>query len=213
MNNYVIVSDGRVIAGPRPWAKYFFEAILRDDLEIEYTLPSTKSDRVPIEIANGVRVLAADIIEQNYNSKIEYLHGPFWNFDNDVATGTFEIQQNDLEAIKNALKARVAQNRWHKETRGIKVTVQNTEVTIDTNRGTRDIFVQKYMLMEEGTTVRWKFPECWLDLTKSDLGAIVAAGAQHVESQFQWESDTCSDIDACTTAQELDAVDLGDPYP
>lgn len=212
MSDYVLVSGDRVIAGPRPWARFFFESILRDDLDIVYSLPNSKTDLEPIEIAQDVRILPVELIEQPYNPKIEYLHGPFWNFANNVATGTYEIRENELEAIKNALKRQTAINRWIKESRGVTVTIQNTEVTVDTSRGNRDIFIQKLLLMPDGTTVRWKFPECWLTLTKSDLQTAVTAGAVYVEQQFAWESAKVIEIDACTTAQELDAIDLGNPY-
>lgn len=212
MENYVLINGDRVIAGPRSWARYFFESVLRNDLEIEYTLPSTKTDSDPIEIAPGVRILPAVLIEQPYNNKIEYLHGPFWNFDNNIATGTYEIRQNELESIKNALKRQIAINRYIKEIKGVKTTIQNTEVTVDTARGSRDIFIQKLLLMPDGTTVRWKFPEGWLTLTKPELQAAVTAGAMYVEQQFQWESGVSQQIDACTTAEELDAINLGDPF-
>lgn len=212
MDMYVLINGDRVIAGPRSWARYFFESVLRNDLEIEYTLPNTKTDSDPIEIAPGVRILPAVLIEQPYNNKIEYLHGPFWNFDNNIATGTYEIRQNELEAIKNALKRQIAINRYIKEIKGVKTTIQNTEVTVDTARGSRDIFIQKLLLMPDGTTVRWKFPEGWLTLTKPELQAAVAAGAMYVEQQFLWESGVSQQIDACTTAEELDVIDLGNPY-
>jgi hypothetical protein len=60
-------------------------------------------------------------------------------------------------------------------------------------------------------TVQWKFPEGWLTLTRSDLGTVVTAGSNHVQDQFVWEVNKNTEIDACATATELDAVDLGNP--
>ena len=60
--------------------------------------------------------------------------------------------------------------------------------------------------MGENDVVNWKFPEAWLTLTKSDLGIAVNAGVAHVQAQFNWELAKNEEIDACTTAAELDAV-------
>jgi hypothetical protein len=209
--SYVLVDNGTVINGPRVWNWRSFEGTLQEDLGITFKLPLTKTDQLPIEIAPGVRILWAEYVYPQHNSKIEYLNGPFWNFDNDIATGTFEVLPIELDFIKATLKQKVAENRWRKEVAGTTATIQNTVVTVDTNRGSRDIFVQKYLLMGENDIVGWKFPEGWMTLTKTDLGIAVATGAAHVEGQFQWEAAKAAEIDACQTAAELDAVDLGYP--
>jgi hypothetical protein len=102
------------------------------------------------------------------------------------------------------LKLQAADERWIKETAGTTTTIQDTVVTVDTARGSRDIFVQKYLLMLDSDVVTWKFPETWLSLTKTDLGQVVAAGASHVQSAFAWEKDI---NDAINTADTLDALD------
>ena len=210
---YVLVQDGTVINGPRDWNRRSFESTLQDELEITYQLPLSKTDSVPIEIASGVRILSAELIQQNYNPKIEYLHGPFWNFDNDIATGTYVIVENEIISVKNSLKAIVADNRWKKETKGFIHNVQNHDVFITTARVDRDIFLQKYMMMGDNDTVTWKFSNVWLDLTKLQLGGIVAAGAAHIQGSYDWERLKVEEIDACTTLQDLDAVNFGYETP
>lgn len=208
---YVLVQDGYVINGPRLWNRRSFESTLQEDVEISFQLPQNKTDETPIEIATGVRILPARLETQNFNSKIEYLDGPFWNFDNDYATGSYVKVPNELGAAKAAVKLIVADNRWKKETNGILHTVQNTEVFITTARGDRDIFFQKYLMMTNNETVTWKFNNIWLDLSKSELAEIVAAGALHVQESYDWERLKIQEIDACATLQELDTVDLGYP--
>ena len=97
----------------------------------------------------------------------------------------------------------VAVKRYVKEVAGTKATVQNTEVTVDTSREGRNVFVQKYSLMKTGDTVNWKFPEGWLTLTKIELGTIVTAGQTHIQSFFDWEKDYSDQIDAAQTKQDL----------
>lgn len=208
---YVLIQNGYVINGPRNWNYRSFESTLEEDCEIVYQLPMSYDSPTPIEIAEGVRILPAVLEPHDFNPKIEYLHGPFWNFDNDLATGTYQTMSHAVEGVQGNLKARIADNRYNREISGVKVTIQNQEVTIDTSRDGRTIFVLKYVLMGDNDTVEWKFPECWLTLTKTDLGIAVAAGAAHIQTAFEWEANKIAEIDACTTLQQLNAVDLGDP--
>lgn len=210
MTAYVLAHNNQVINGPRAWNYRSFESTLEEDLEIAFKLPMSKTDEDVIVIDENTKIYAAELVYQSYNSKIEYLHGPFWDFTSGKAIGTFQIVANEIEAIKNTLKDRVTANRWRKEVAGTTATIQSTVVTVDTARGNRDIFVQKYLLMGENDTVQWKFPEGWLTLSKSELGTAVSAGAIHVQSQFEWEAAKLSEIDACTTAQALNVIELGD---
>lgn len=209
MTQYVLVNIGQVINGPRAWNYRSFESTLLDDLQIEYSLPMSKDDEDIITINGTTVIYPAELVYQNCNQKTEYLHGPFWDFSSGKAIGTFEIVQHPLEVIKLALKAKVAENRWLKEIKGIKVTVQGVELDISTNRGERDIFIQKYLLLGDSETIQWKFGNTWLTLTKSDLSLIVSSINQHVQDQFDWEITKHSEIDAATLHEGLDAVDLG----
>jgi hypothetical protein len=208
---YVLIKNNSVVNGPRPWNYRSFQNSLIEELEIQYTLPIRKEDDLPIEIEDGVRLLKVNMTEPNFNSKIEYLHGPFWDFSGDIALGTYQIVEKDIENVKKDLKSKLASNRYRKETAGVKTVVQGIEVTIDTRRGERDIFLQKLMLMQDGSTVDWKFPEGWLTLTKQELIGIVGVGANYVQTQFNWEASVSNQIDSATTLQQLDAIDIGDP--
>ena len=62
--------------------------------------------------------------------------------------------------------------------------------------------------MGDNDTVQWKFPEAWLNLTKQELGLIVATGAGHVQGSFDWEVSKVAEIDNCTTHEQLLNVTL-----
>ncbi|CAB4124387.1 hypothetical protein UFOVP49_225 [uncultured Caudovirales phage] len=203
---YVLIQNDIVINGPRGWNYRSFESSLLDDLEITYKLPTSKTDDVAIDIAAGIRILPVSMVETPYNPKVEFLHGPFWDFSNNVAVGSWEIHPNDIGGVKANLIQQAAAVRYNKEIAGVKVTIQNQEVTVDTSRDGRNIFVLKYMIMQDADTVNWKFPEGWLTLTKAELGAAVIGGAGYIQTQFLWEETKVSEIIACTTLQELDAV-------
>lgn len=173
-----------------------------------FVIPSIAPAQLPFVIDADTKISECVLIHPEVNEKIEYAHGPFWNFSSDIVVGTFEINQKPIEVVKNELKALVAKTRYAKEVSGTKVTVQDVEVTIDTSRGARDIFAQKYLLMASGETVNWKFPERWLLLSKSDLGLIVNAAVTYIQNQFNWEKDKTAEIDAATTNTQLNAVNL-----
>lgn len=207
---YVLIHNQSVINGPRSWNYRSFESTLLEECNIDIKLPMQYTSEDPIEIAEGIRILPAVLQPHGFNSKIEFLHGPFWNFDNNVATGTYVTVPHVIEAVKNTLKAEVTGNRYNHEISGVKCTIQNREVTVDTSRDGRNIFVLKYLLMSENETVEWKFPETWLVLSKSDLGVAISAGANHIQSAFTWELNKHGEIDNCSTLQQLDAIDLND---
>lgn len=206
---YVLVSNGRVLNGPRSWSYRSFKSTLEEELGITYNLPLSKTDGAAIHISDTVKIYPAVIDNSTpYNPKIEYLHGPFWDFTDNVATGTFIVQNNAIDSVKDYLKSVVAANRYKKEVGGIAQTVNNITVTIDTGRDTRNIFFQKYLLMGENETVEWKFPEAWVTLTKSQLGGIVSNAASHIENQFIWEANKVNEINSANTYTELDLIVL-----
>ena len=213
MTTYVLENNNYVINGPRAWNYRSFESTLEEDLEIEFKLPLTKTDETIITIDENTHIYPSRYDYPDYNPKIQYIHGPFWDFSTGIAVGTFQVLPIAPEFIKNTLKEKVAANRYRKEISGTKVTIQDTEVTVDTGRDSRNIFVQKYMLMSDTDTVQWKFPEGWKTLTKAELGLVVSAGAAYIQEQFDWEVTKGIEIDSKETAEELDLVDVGDPTP
>lgn len=201
---FVIVHDNTVIKGPNEWNKRRFEEVLREECEIEYTLDSRNDTNRPIIISDSIQILPViGMPLPDHNPRLHNLHGPFWNFTSTGAEMSFEPIDYGLDTVKGNLKDAVTNYRYTKETRGIKLTVQNTEVTIDTARGSRDIFLQAYLTLSDTETLNWKFPETWILLSKTDLGNIVNSGRNHIQDCFNWELDFHAKVDAKTSLDEL----------
>lgn len=199
---YILVENKQIVhLGPIFWRHRFIQSEL-EDLDVDYIVSPTDPEGY-VKINDSFEIYPVELETPSYDSTYQQLAGPFWTFENNIASGTYTVVDRELDVIKNDLKALTASERYKKEIAGVKVTVQNTEVTVDTARGSRDIFVQKFGLMVEGDTVNWKFPEAWLLLTKNDLGTIVAAGASHVQASFDWEARIVVEID---TAETIDAL-------
>lgn len=204
---FVIIYNNYIILGPMKWNKGRFQNVILEECEVDTTLPLRNENFEPIIINEEIKILPVQYAETPpLNPKIEMLNGPYWEFTSTHVIASYVVQPLPIDTVKGNLKNILANERWKKEIQGIKVTVQNTEVTVDTNRGTRDIFVQQYLLMGESDVVTWKFPETWLNLTKSDLGLIVAAGVNYVKSVFEWEANLVNQIESSTTLAELDTI-------
>jgi hypothetical protein len=204
---YILQHKNRVIAGPRDWNAAMFNFALKS-VGINTQIQDFVPQQLPLVIDSDTKITECVLIYPEFNEKIQYAHGPFWDFSKDVAVGTFEVRENSIESIQNHLKAIVASERYKNETAGIKIKIQNKDITIDTSRGSRDIFVQKYLLMKDSDTVNWKFPEGWLVLTKADLGIVVNAAVAHIENEFNWEKGKVDEINSTTTSAALDGIIL-----
>lgn len=209
MTLYVLEHNRHVINGPRAWNYRSFESTLNDELEITHTLPLSKTDESIITISDEIHIYPARYDYPIYNQRLEYLHGPFWDYSSGIATGTFEILPKSIELVKQELKQKVAVNRYNREIAGTTISINGTVYTIDTNRGNRDVYIQQYILLGNADTIQWKFPEGWVTLTKIDLGLIATECALYIQEQFKWEAERCNEIDLLETADELDNVDVG----
>lgn len=204
---FVIVHNNFVIKGPNEWNKKRFEEVIREECEVEYTLDYNNNDRLPITVAENVKILPVlDMPLPEYNPKTQHLNGPYWNFTETHAEQSWVAEDLPVYHVAGQFKERVTAHRYTKETRGIKLTIQGVEVTVDTARGSRDIFLQAYLMLADDATLNWKFPETWLTLTKAELGSIVASGRDHIQSCFDWEMNYLTRADAATSLSELNSL-------
>ena len=203
---YVLVHKERVLVGPRDWNRPMFEGAL-ERLKLSTLLPRRDPQELPFIIDEDTYITNSAIVIPPHDELIETYHGPYWNFENkDLAVGTYEIKERPIGSIKEALMNQVAAERYRKEVSGAKTTIQGLEVSLDTSRDGRNIFLQKYSLMSDADTVNWKFPEGWLTLTKTELGAVVFEGASHIQAAFDWEKAKVEEIEAAADAATLKAI-------
>jgi len=209
---YAIIHKNRVIVGPKEWNRAFFTFSLKSVVPGNVLLPRTPSDDIiPMIINADTKIVKAEVIKDEFNPMTQGLSGPYWTINDDTVTAEYRATDMPLESARQNFKNLAASERYNQEISGAKTVIQNVEVTINTNRGSRDIFVQKYLLMSEADIIGWKFPEAWLNLSKSDLGQVVKAGEDHVQSCFVWEKAICDQIDAAQSAEELLTITIVEP--
>jgi len=205
---YVIIHKGRVILGPLAWAQKYYTDVLKIRHRVEANIPGQAPEEMPYTIDENTKIHEAVENKAQMDPMVQYYYGPHWDTSADVVVANYDVVDLPIESARNNFRALAAHERYKKEVSGVKVTIQDTEVTIDTTRGERDIFVQKYLLMGEDDTVNWKFPEAWLTLTKQELGLVVQTGAGYIQGCFDWEKDVNDQIDAAETAEELYAIEI-----
>jgi len=202
---YAVIYDNRVLVGPMNWNRGMFQGAL-ERKGVQYSLPRTAPNNLPLIIDEHAKIMQVEEIKPELNALVEYYYGPLWDITETKAIANYEVHDTPIESARYNLKQLAAQERYKKEILGATVTIQEQTVTIDTNRGAKDVFVQKYLLMAESDTVNWKFPETWLPLTKNDLSLAVQAGAQYIQSCFDWELNIAEQIDLAETKEQLLAI-------
>ena len=203
--NYILTENKTVLLGPISWKPRFLQSEL-DDLEVDYKIsPIEGYTKIndELEIFPITSAFAPD-----HDSNFETISGPYYTFTDTEASQIYTKIDLDINSIKYNLKSIVTDYRYKIENDGTKITIQDLEVTIDTARGNRDIFVQKFLLMNDTDIVEWKFPEGWLTLSKHELGSVVAAGNDCIQNAFVAEKLKNDEIDACDTIIQLKLVVL-----
>jgi len=204
---YVLIHKDRVLVGPMGWNLGMFEGALQR-INILATLPRTDPETLPLVIDDDTRITYARMIIPTHNELTETYYGPFWDFSGDVTVGNYEIKPREIPQIQEILIRRAADIRYQKEISGVKLTVQNIEVTVDTSRETRDNYAKHYLLMGDSNTINWKFREGWLTMSKAELATVVQACNNHVQNAFNWEKNKVDEITSKTTAEDLMSVEL-----
>lgn len=203
MTEYILVENRTVVHyGPCKWNQGIFQSKLAE-LRCIYNLTSEGYTNCGNNIEIFPIIKADDPV---YDGHFEGLSGPHYTYDTETVTQYFLKVNQTLDQVKQLLKALATIRRFDLENSGLYITVQGKTVFLDTERSNRNIFIQKYLFMNDAEIAEWKFPEGWVHLSKSELGNVIMQGANYVQSQFNWESSISSQVDAATTMDELKSI-------
>lgn len=191
---YALTYNNQVFLTPVKWKPRYIADVIEDDYEVTVSLALSDEQRIPFNITPEIKVLPMVEVKPDIDDFSQMYGGYTWVITDTQATATYFVSPVPVDFVRQRVKEKVATKRYGKECVGVKVTVQGQEVTAETDRETRSIFVQALMLMGEAEVKNWKFPEGFLALTKSDLSALVAAGATVVQDAFDWESVLVAEI-------------------
>ena len=211
MAQYLLVQNKQIVhLGPFDWKQRYIQSEfddLHDQGEISFQYQVPPVDNGYIDVGEGFEIFPLTaIISPEIDPNFDQPIGPFYTYDNNEATANYEKTDRNVIDIKNTVKSVAASLRYTKENAGTKAMVQGTEVTVDTSREGRAIFVQAYTTMSDSDVIGWKFPEGWFNLTKTELGICVNAGVTHVQSQFAWEQDIDDQTNNAQSVDELKVI-------
>lgn len=206
--SYAIVHKGRVIVGPLAWSQKYFTDVLKIRHRISANIPGQAPEEFPYTIDDNTAIYEATENQPQYNAMVEYLYGPQWDTAQNPAVATYEVKDLDIDSARGNFKILAAHERYKKEVSGTTVTVQGTDLKLSTLREARDPLVQKYVTMNDGDTVNWKFDQQWLVVSREDVKAAIAAIDQHVQAAFDWEAGIHAQIDAATTSADLLNIEI-----
>lgn len=202
---FVIVYNNSVILGPMRWNRFRFENEIQEECGAPVTLADRNDDFSPVIISGEIKIIPVQgAPNPDFNPKIEFLNGPFWEFTDTEATQSYQVERLAIDAVKNMLKESVTAERWKKENSGVKVSIAGTEYSFRTDKETRVVLQNAATNL---TSVNWKHDrETWSTLSSEDVQNVLASVLTHVQSCFDWEYTKFQEIDACTTHEELDSV-------
>lgn len=199
---FIIVLNNEVKFGPENWNKFIFEAILREECNINVNLPIQNKNF--IEVNNFCKIYPVKSVDmESYNENFDLMEGPIWTFNDTYAEYTYNRIDRPLQEIKNIFKNKITEKRWKREIQGTSVTINNKDFFVSTKREERDIFLKKYLVLNENETTQWKFSEEWTELTKANLKTINDSINSYVEQQFVWEKTKHDEIDNCQSVEEI----------
>lgn len=208
---YALIHNNQIEVGPREWTWSFFKEYL-DENDLDSTALPRKSPTEPIITSEWKILPVIGPDDPGHTYPFETLAGPFWTIGETLVTGVWNvIDIPDLDVAKDYFKGIITNNRYAVEVGGFKTNIQGIEVSIDTSREGRQIFLDTYLAMGNTETINWKFPEAWISVTKTDMENIVLSGKEHIQNCFTWEKNKWDEIDICTNRSELEAIDLLHP--
>lgn len=118
-----------------------------------------------------------------------------------------ELDEDGLNAQKDAKLATLAAKRWSVETGGLTIGGMPVKTDEDTQRKITGAYVQA--TRDPAFVVRWKLaPATYVNLDANTLIMIGDAVTNHIQSCFVHESDLADQIVAATDWEELVAVDI-----
>lgn len=201
---FVIVYNNSVILGPMRWNRFRFENEIQEECDFSCTLPDRNDQLAPITVSSSIKILPVELLpDPEYNSRIQILNGPFWEFMETKAIGSYQPEYMQLDAAKNLLKAEVAAERWNKENAGVLISINENQYSFSTDKETRATLQSSSNL--DG--VNWKLAEDnWVQLTKEETQSVLNQILAYVQACFDWEFNKLEEIYACATLEQLSAI-------
>lgn len=206
---YALINGQELLLGPIAF-NYRMINVELEELEVDYRVNSESYQSVPLSITEDIKILPARQEDPEHDSRFEYLTNITHEITETEVIFRHEKADKSLEQIKGEYKTFVKPERKNRENTTITVTINDTPVTVSTSRESRIELMTK-LLGNEGP-YNFKFDNgVWLEITKADLEYVISQIDAKVQEAFDWELTKLAEIDACTTKEEVHAVEIIPP--
>jgi len=211
MKYLLVQNKTTVLLGPIEWRPRFIQSELNDlfdagEKATAYTISPTETGY--IDCNDGFEIFPIASSEGSAHDPIyEQLAGPFYTYDNNVASEVYNVLDRDISHVKESLKQVAKLERQRKQLLGTTLNIGGTDVTLATDADELANFVS--LLASIGVdSVNWKFKEGFITLTKANVQSIVDAIRSHIQTQFDWEKTIGETIETATELSSLKSLTI-----
>jgi len=211
MKYLLVQNKTTVLLGPIEWRPRFIQSELNDLVDAgekatAYTISPTETGY--IDCNDGFEIFPIASSEGSAHDPIyEQLAGPFYTYDNNVASEVYNVLDRDISFVKESLKQVISAERYRKQNLGTTLNIGGTDVTLATDADELANFVSLLSSIGEDS-VNWKFKEGFITLVKADVQSIVDAIRSHIQTQFDWEKTIGETIETATELTSLKSLTI-----
>lgn len=193
-----------------------------NNLGVDFAIPS----RVILENGDIVEAVSPYIsfndgsmvverwIESNPTTEIDVKVGETIEFRDDKIVVVYNYDLPDIEVFKEHTKNKVAAKRWQQEIGGI--TINNVGYATDRESQTKYTAIEVAITHADPLTwsINWKTSSgTFITLNAEEMMVIIDDIEQYIQDCFNKEYELQQQINACTTIEQVMAIDYNTGWP
>jgi hypothetical protein len=207
---YALVNGQELLLGPITFNYRMINSVLEDELEVDYRVTSQDYQSVPIIFNEEIKILPARNEIPEFDPRFQTVSQTSHTIADDEVVFVYTVSDKPLEQIKDEYKAGVKPERQRRESTRVEVTINNSTITVATDRENRLALTSKYIAGPGPHN--FKFDNgTWLEITTEDLQTIIQAVDSKVQEAYDWELAKLQEIDACETKESVYEVEIVPP--
>jgi hypothetical protein len=164
----------------------------------------------PLKVNDSVNVYQVQYEDQpNLDDFYQYHEGLTWVIQNGKVIGTYFVIDRTVDEVKRILHSTLSNKSFADQISGVDVTVKDKTVRVNTDLISRTTLFQRASMMADGTSEEFKLNDsAWFTLSKDEINDVLTGINEHIKTVLAFESSVSSQIDACTTIDELKQVEI-----
>jgi hypothetical protein len=207
---YALVNGQELLLGPIAFNYRMINSVLEEELEVEYRVTSQDYKNVPIIITEDIRIIPARNDIPEFDPRFQGVSQTSRTITDTEVVFYYNVSDKTLEQIKGEYKVGVKPERQRRENTSIEVTINNSTITVSTDRENRLALIAKYVAGPGPHN--FKFDSgTWLQITTEDLQTIIQSIDLKVQEAYDWELAKLQEIDACETKEAVYEVEIVPP--